>query len=155
MRLDNPFKPTFGVAPPVLVGRDEPLERLRVSMSVGPSHPDSTMLISSPRGLGKTVLLGAMHDIARENGWVVTHVTASPSATFAGLLTDKMTRARRARQNKPSRRRMETATVGALGFNVGMVSAMNGNRNRFPVWRCSSRWKPWRKQRRHPVRECS
>lgn len=120
MRPDNPFKPTFGVAPPVLVGRDEPLERLRVAMSVGPSHPDSTMLISSPRGLGKTVLLGAMHDIARESGWVVAHVTASPRATFAGLLTDKMIRARRARRDKLSRRRVETASAGVLGFNVGL-----------------------------------
>ena len=132
MTPPNPFKPTFGVAPPTLVGREEPLGRLRVAMEAGPTHPDSAMLISSPRGSGKTVLLGAMHEIARDNGWIVVHATASRNATFAGQLADKMIRAAQARRKPGSRRRVETAHLGALGINVGMGLAPRETHEELP-----------------------
>ena len=81
----NPFVPTFGVSPPLLVGRDKVIMRLERALHHGPTHPDYTLLLTGPRGSGKTVMLNSAEAVARKIGWSVVSVSAS-SDTFRGEL---------------------------------------------------------------------
>lgn len=76
--MANPFTPSFGVSPPLLAGRDEPLERFVEAIEDGPGSPGRATVYTGARGTGKTVLLNAVEDLARQHGWVVISETASP-----------------------------------------------------------------------------
>ncbi|WPF66335.1 MULTISPECIES: hypothetical protein [unclassified Corynebacterium] len=79
--LRNPFTPTAGATPPLLVGRDEEATKFRESLIDGPGAPGLLTLITGPRGTGKTVMLNALEDVARSEGWLHLSETAT-----AGLL---------------------------------------------------------------------
>jgi hypothetical protein len=74
----NPFKPSFGVSPPVLVGRDALIEELVEGLEDGPGSAARATIYTGARGSGKTVMLNAVEDRARELGWLVVSETASP-----------------------------------------------------------------------------
>ena len=73
----NPFKPTAGMNPPELIGRDEILDDFTEALENGPGAPDRLLRVSGVRGVGKTVLLNAFGDIAREHGFHVVDVAAN------------------------------------------------------------------------------
>ncbi len=74
--MTNPFKPTAGATPPLLVGRNRVIEEFLESLDDGPGAPGLLELITGARGVGKTVMLTALGDSAREHGWVVVDETA-------------------------------------------------------------------------------
>lgn len=74
----NPFTPTFGTSPPLLVGRDSDLEDFREGLWGGPGSPERATLVTGLRGTGKTVMLNAYEDVAGAEGWVVISETATP-----------------------------------------------------------------------------
>lgn len=74
----NPFHPTFGVSPPLLVGRNHLIEAVTEAIEDGPGSPARATLYTGPRGSGKTVLLNAVEDAARSQGWAVISETATP-----------------------------------------------------------------------------
>jgi hypothetical protein len=76
--VSNPFTPTFGVTPPLLVGRDAEISALNRALSAGPGDPARAIVCTGARGTGKTVLLNALEDTARDSGWAVVSVTAHP-----------------------------------------------------------------------------
>ncbi len=78
VRRRNPFKPSFGVSPPLLVGRDELREEFVDALDNGPGSPSRATLYTGARGVGKTVMLNAVEDDARERGWLVASQTATP-----------------------------------------------------------------------------
>lgn len=73
----NPFKPTAGMNPPELIGRDMVLADFEEALENGPGAPDRLMRISGVRGVGKTVLLNALGDLARKRGYRVIDVAAN------------------------------------------------------------------------------
>lgn len=73
----NPFKPTAGMNPPELIGRDGILDDFAEALENGPGAPDRLLRVSGVRGVGKTVLLNALGDIAREHGFHVVDVAAN------------------------------------------------------------------------------
>lgn len=77
----NPFKPTAGMNPPELIGRDAVLDDFAEALENGPGAPDRLMRISGVRGTGKTVLLNALGDLARKKGFEVVDVASN--AVFA------------------------------------------------------------------------
>ncbi|WP_116113952.1 ATP-binding protein [Austwickia chelonae] len=82
----NPFAPTFGASPHILIGRDQILDEIRDTFEDGPQSPTRTVLFVGARGTGKTVMLNAYEDLAASLGWLVVRETASK-----GLL-DRLTR---------------------------------------------------------------
>lgn len=76
--MRNPFKPTFGASPPLLVGRDELREDFVDALDNGAGSPGRATLYTGARGVGKTVMLNAVEDDARERGWLVLSETATP-----------------------------------------------------------------------------
>ena len=83
MAAGNPFMPSFGVPPDVLVGRDGFLADVSEVLDGGYFLKSSTSMIFGARGMGKTVLLRVAERRAAERGWSV--IAVSPS-TGEGLM---------------------------------------------------------------------
>ena len=73
----NPFKPTVGKRPPVLIGRDAVIEDFAEGLDNGAGAPGRLMLLTGNRGCGKTVLLREFQRVAADRGWAVISDTAS------------------------------------------------------------------------------
>lgn len=65
----NPFKPTAGKRPPILIGRESVIEDFEEGLDNGAGAPGRLMLITGNRGCGKTVLLRELQRLASERGW--------------------------------------------------------------------------------------
>lgn len=65
----NPFKPTAGKRPPILIGRESVIEDFEEGLDNGAGAPGRLMLITGNRGCGKTVLLRELQRLANERGW--------------------------------------------------------------------------------------
>lgn len=74
--MANPFKPTAGMTPPVLVGRQSDIEDFSYALDDGVGAPDRLMYLTGARGVGKTVMLNALGDVARKLDWLVIDETA-------------------------------------------------------------------------------
>jgi hypothetical protein len=74
----NPFRPTFGVTPPLLVGRDAEILAFGDALDQGPGAPGRLTLYTGVRGIGKTVMLNEAEGQARQRGWVTVSETAVP-----------------------------------------------------------------------------
>lgn len=139
-KLVNPFKPTAGAEPPVLIGRDKVIDDFSDGLDEGVGAPARLMRITGPRGSGKTVLLTELGDIARERGWTVVDETANEnlcSNMVAALVRDSSgtnlsadfdmgvvkvhAGTKKERENSPLREVLKKAT-GKLGGNpVGLL----------------------------------
>lgn len=82
----NPFRPSFGTTPPLLVGRDSAVTGIGDALDEGPGSPGRATLFTGARGVGKTVMLNEAEAQARERGWVVASETAN-----RGLITRLVT----------------------------------------------------------------
>ena len=76
--MPNPFKPSFGVSPPLLVGRDGLIEDFEEALDDGPGSAGRATIYTGARGSGKTVMLNAIEHRAKAHGWTVISETASP-----------------------------------------------------------------------------
>lgn len=77
MTRHNPFTPTFGTSPPVVGGRAHLVARIGSALEAGPTHPAYTTLVTGERGMGKTVLLNELEDVAQQRGWRVLDATTT------------------------------------------------------------------------------
>lgn len=77
MATVNPFKPTAGKIPPVLVGRQAVLDDFIEGLENGAGAPGRLVLVSGQRGYGKTVMLAEFRRAACDRGWEVFSETAS------------------------------------------------------------------------------
>ncbi len=73
----NPFTPSFGSSPPLLVGRGGLLEDFAEAVENGPGSPGRASIYTGARGVGKTVTLNAIEDVASGRGWAVIAETAT------------------------------------------------------------------------------
>ena len=74
----NPFRPSFGVNPPLLAGRDAEILAFGDALDQGPGAPGRATIYTGLRGVGKTVMLNEAEAHARQRGWVVVSETAVP-----------------------------------------------------------------------------
>jgi hypothetical protein len=89
--VTNPFAPGAGSRPPALTGRDEIIEGSRVALKrlVAGRHAKSMMLLGL-RGVGKTVLLVRIGEIAEEEGFLTVLIEAPEERRLAGLIVPKL-----------------------------------------------------------------
>lgn len=104
----NPFKPTAGKRPPVLIGREAVIEDFAEGLDNGAGAPGRLMFLTGNRGCGKTVLLRELQRLASERGWVV--ISDSASLGLCDRLADAL------RSNRP------TVTSVELGPSFGRMS---------------------------------
>lgn len=116
--MPNPFHASFGVSPPLLVGRDDVLEDFVEALEDGPGAAGRATLYTGARGAGKTVMLNAVEDRARERGWLVVSETATPGFV-ARITQQQVPRLLRDFDPEAVRRRMTGVTAP---FNVGSVT---------------------------------
>ncbi len=86
--MTNPFEPTFGRTPPLLVGRDAAIADVADSVERVGGAALAT-LVTGARGSGKTVLLNAFEDAARSQGWTVFSEAATPGL-INRLIADRL-----------------------------------------------------------------
>ncbi|WP_373841720.1 AAA family ATPase [Limosilactobacillus sp.] len=72
--MQNPFNPSFGIQPTVLLNRSEILQKLVASIK-DLNTPYRTTLIYGTRGVGKTVFMNEVgKQISQDDNWLVLHL---------------------------------------------------------------------------------
>jgi hypothetical protein len=115
LSMQNPFRPTAGATPPEVIGRSGLLDEFEYGLRLGSGAPGLLSIFTGARGIGKTVMLGAAHDVAREHGWAVVAETAT--GTFMGRVGEQMHRLLQELSDQPDSRRRITG-VSIAGFSV-------------------------------------
>lgn len=87
--MTNPFKPTAGRIPPILVGREEIIEDFDYALKDGVGSPGRLMFLTGARGVGKTVMLDTLGTHAQKQGWKVYNESADRG--FTQRLVDALT----------------------------------------------------------------
>lgn len=90
---DNPYTPNAGAQPPVLVGRDDQMETFEVLLDrLRRGHTEQSMLITGLRGVGKTVLLTAFEERARQRGWTTVEAEITKQTAFGARMAQLVRR---------------------------------------------------------------
>lgn len=89
--IRNPFAAGAGNKPPELVGRDEILESATIALGriMRERHGKSQILLGL-RGVGKTVLLRRIEEIAQDQHFLTSFIEASESRSLPALLYPEM-----------------------------------------------------------------
>lgn len=87
-RLRNPFAPGAGTPPPELAGRDEIIDAATVALHrVRRGRPEKSQMLLGLRGVGKTVLLNRIDDLAEEIGYITVSLEAPEGQALAKYLS--------------------------------------------------------------------
>jgi AAA ATPase domain len=87
----NPFAPGAGSRPPELAGRQSILDEARVAVQralIG--KPSRSQMLLGLRGVGKTVLLSKIEEMAQEAGHVTSFIEAPEGRPLSELLLPKL-----------------------------------------------------------------
>ncbi len=86
-KIRNPFSPGAGSPPPELAGRGDILEQAVVLFGrVREKRAEKSILMTGLRGVGKTVLLNKMEQMAQNAGYHTLFVEAYENKPLAALL---------------------------------------------------------------------
>lgn len=89
--LTNPYSPGAGTPPPELAGRDSILEAARISLGrIKSGRPSKSQILVGLRGVGKTVLLNRIREIAEDNSYKAVLVEAHESKRLPALLLPEL-----------------------------------------------------------------
>jgi len=113
-KITNPFTPSTGATPPLLVGRQSLLDFLQDGLDEGPGSPSRITLYTGARGVGKTVMLTEATEIALRNGWLYIDETATEG--LIGRLDEQVSRL--IDQREPRGKRKLTAVSGPFGLGA-------------------------------------
>lgn len=84
----NPFAPGAGSPPPELAGRSHILNQAEVTLGrTQRGRPSKSVMVVGLRGVGKTVLLNRIRDLADEQGYVAEMIEAPENRSLAALIT--------------------------------------------------------------------
>ena len=92
--LRNPYRPGAGTTPPALIGRDDLIHhRFGISLRrAADGRPGQSVMPIGLRGVGKTVLLNRLAEIALNEGFSVSQLEAPESGEFVRLLSIRIRR---------------------------------------------------------------
>src|SRR3954454_24807345 len=81
--IRNPYAPGAGQRPPELAGREAELTAFDVVLErVARGRPERSLVLTGLRGVGKTVLLGALRSAAVRAGWGTGKLEARPDTSL-------------------------------------------------------------------------
>ncbi|NDV22506.1 ATP-binding protein [Desulfovibrio sp. JC022] len=87
----NPFVPGAGTTPAKLAGRDDLLDKTRITLArVKAGRNAKSFIIVGLRGVGKTVLLNQIYEKAEERGYLGTQIEAHEDKSLPALLIPKI-----------------------------------------------------------------
>lgn len=85
--VENPYVPGAGTPPPELAGRGEIVERARVTLArIKRGTPAKSFMLVGLRGVGKTVLLNRVRELAEQQGFKAIMAEAHENKSLAALL---------------------------------------------------------------------
>lgn len=91
--ITNPYAPGAGSQPPELAGRAEVLERTRITLTrVLQDRPAKSFMLVGLRGVGKTVLLNRIFEIAEESGYRAALVETPEGKSLPEVLLPSLRR---------------------------------------------------------------
>ncbi|MBI1309483.1 MAG: AAA family ATPase [Proteobacteria bacterium] len=93
-RVKNPFAPGAGTRPPAFAGRDELIENIDVLLArIKEKRSAKSMFFVGLRGVGKTVLLNHVKDVAEQKfGYQTVFIEAPENKRLADLLVPHLLR---------------------------------------------------------------
>lgn len=116
--ISNPYAPGAGTPPPELAGREEILESARITLErarIG--RPTKSMILVGLRGVGKTVLLDRIREIAEGRAMYVLQVEASENRSLPSILVPQLRVALlRLSRRMAAKEMAERALRGLAGF---------------------------------------
>ena len=93
MRFVNPYTPGAGFMPSFIAGRDEVIRRAQNSMAaLIQRYPQQSVIYYGLRGVGKTVLLNRIEEIAEENGILYEHIEIKEKEGFISQIISTSTK---------------------------------------------------------------
>lgn len=123
-QVRNPYVPGAGTRPPELAGRDVLLFEARVALDrTKAGRASRSQILVGLRGVGKTVLLVRIGEMARELGLKAAMVEAHEGKSFAALLAPELRRLLLELDRLANAKAMARSALGALrsfarGFKV-------------------------------------
>src|SRR5665213_3478469 len=85
--LHNPFAPGAGSPPPELTGREEILAKAKLTLArIQQKRPAKSFLLIGLRGVGKTVLLNRIQEMAESDGFKSLLIESHESKELPYLL---------------------------------------------------------------------
>ncbi|MDE2796351.1 MAG: AAA family ATPase [Gemmatimonadota bacterium] len=127
----NPFAPGAGSRPPALAGRDELLEAASIALRrIQAGRHAKSMMLLGLRGVGKTVLLARIGELAESLGYLTAVIEAPEERRLAGLLVPKL---RRILYRISSREKARVLGNHALGALRNFASAFKVSHAEFEV----------------------
>src|SRR5215207_366810 len=126
----NPFAPGAGTQPPELAGRDQIIEDATVTLGrVKAGRPARSQMLLGLRGVGKTVLLNRIAEIAEEQGYFTIMLEAPESRRLAEQLVPPLRKLlfRLSRMERVQARARQALGIlrsfaGAFKVSVGAVA---------------------------------
>jgi len=123
--VTNPFAPGAGTEPPELAGRDAILGRTRITLGrVARGNPAKSFMLVGLRGVGKTVLLNKIQEIADEMGCLTAQLETPEDKSLPELLIPVL---RRILLHLDTKERVEAAVKRGLMILKGFASAVRVN----------------------------
>lgn len=112
--MENPFRPSSEATPHEVIGRAGLLDEFDYGLSLGSGALGLLTIFTGARGIGKTVMLGEAHNLARQHGWAVISETATSG--FMGRIGESMRRVAEGLGDGPQTRRI--TAIAADGFSI-------------------------------------
>jgi hypothetical protein len=87
----NPYAPGAGTRPPVIAGRDDLVETATVALKRAKNglHGKSFIAVGL-RGVGKTVVLNKVHELAEDSSYHVIYIEAHDDSSLAKLIVPQL-----------------------------------------------------------------
>ena len=133
-RTPNPYRPGFNQAPVVFAGRDDVIDGADEALEVAAydGRTPRPLVLVGPRGLGKTVTLGEISDLAaRKLSWPTVHVEAKPGSCVINDLIARLGAARALLEGTTapsrSRSRVKGGKVSAHVLGIGGEVELEAN----------------------------
>lgn len=113
--IANPFAPGAGSRPPALAGRNELLASANIALRrIQAGRHAKGMMLLGLRGVGKTVLLVRIGDLAEDAGYVTALIEAPEERRLAALLVPKLGRLLYQLSGREKARVLGNRALGAL-----------------------------------------
>ena len=124
-QVRNPYSPGAGTRPPALVGRDSELESMDVTLQrLLLGRDGRSQMLTGLRGVGKTVLLNEIEQIAEVRGYFHEHIEITESGDLAARLAAAF---RRVLLSMDAKRRIGARVIRALGVLRAFTMKLPGD----------------------------
>jgi Cdc6-like AAA superfamily ATPase len=109
----NPFTPSFGDLPPMLIGRERIIEDINIGLSTETNDPFRSVLFTGTRGSGKTVMLEKIAKMADNKGFITINITAGNN-----MITDIIDQLNKKTAHLFEKRSRKIKSVSIRGFGL-------------------------------------